>query len=485
MARAASSIPARSRRRRRFGLALLALAALPTFALALAAVDRIGVAPRLLGAYLERRAAGHAPWIEAIGRSAHALLLRLDRGDVLPHARLPRWAGARVAAGTAPAGRFVGVGSPRELLAALGAARPGDVITLAPGRYRFSGHALEAASAGTPAAPITVRADVLGTVTLEFELLEGFRVTAPYWRFESLSIRGVCASHDVCEHAFHVVGGAHHVVIRNNEVFDFNAHIKINGAGGRFPDHGRIEGNTLLNTAPRATRAPVTPIDLVAASHWHIEGNLIADFVRAGAATSYGAFAKGGGAGNRFLRNVVLCEWRLRGVPGSRVGLSFGGGGSDASGCRDGRCVVEHEDGLMAANLIASCSDEGVYVKRAARTRILHNTVLDTAGVYVRYPESSARVAGNLVDGAIRAREGAILEARDNVATALPWLYLGRHPVRDLFVDAETLDLRYRAPPLRVDLDAEVADLCGPPRVRSAAAGAFEDFAACTRQPAR
>ncbi|HXF46298.1 MAG TPA: right-handed parallel beta-helix repeat-containing protein [Burkholderiaceae bacterium] len=479
MAHASSTILGRPRRRRAFGLGLLALAALLAAWAVVAAVERIGVAPRLLGPYLERRASGHAPWIEAFGRSAHSLLLRLDRGDVLPHPHLPSWAGARVAGSPAPAGRFVGVATPQELQAVLASARPGDVITLAPGTYRFAGHALEASAPATAAAPISVRADVFGTVTLEFQLLEGFRVTAPYWRFENLRIRGTCTTHDACEHALHVVGGAHHVVIRNNELIDFNAHIKINGAGGRFPDHGRIEGNTLVNTAPRATRAPVTPIDLVAASNWHIEGNLIADFVRAGAATTYGAFAKGGGVANRFLRNVVLCEWRLRGAPGSRVGLSFGGGGSDAPGCRDGRCVVEHEDGLMAGNLIASCSDEGVYIKRAARTRVLHNTVLDTAGVYVRYPESTALVAGNLVDGPIRAREGAILDAQDNVATALPWLYLGRHPVRDLFVDAETLDLRFRSPPARVDAGVDAADLCAPQRLRPATVGAFEDFAVC------
>ncbi len=483
MARATTAIGPGTRRRRSLGLCLIALAGVIACVLAVEAIDRIGVAPRLLGPYLERRASGHAPWIETFGRWAHAQLVRLDRGEVLPNARLPSWAGAHVAAAAPASGRFVGVSTAQELQGALAAAAPGDAITLAPGTYRFTGLALEAARAGTEAAPIVVRADVLGTVTLEFELVEGFRVTAPHWRFENLSIRGACASHDVCEHAFHVVGGARHVVIRNNELRDFNAHIKINGAGGRFPDHGRIENNTLFNTAPRATRVPVTPIDLVAASHWHIEGNLIADFVRAGEATSYGAFAKGGGSGNRFVRNVVLCEWRLRGAPGSRVGLSFGGGGSDAKGCRDGRCITEHEDGLMAANLIASCSDEGIYIKRAPRTRVLHNTVLDTAGVYVRHAESSARVAGNLVDGPIRAREGAILEAHDNFATALLWLYLGRHPVRDLFVDAVALDLRFRTPPERTEPGTEAADLCGAARPRSAALGAFEDFAACTRRP--
>src|SRR5207249_4850273 len=106
--------------------------------------------------------------------------------------------------------------------------------------------------------------------------------------------RGVCGQQNNCEHAFHVVGGAHHVVIENNLVTDFNAHVKINGRAGLFPDNGRISNNTLINRSPRRTETPVTPIDLVAASNWSIEGNLIADFVKAGGDfTSYGAFAKG------------------------------------------------------------------------------------------------------------------------------------------------------------------------------------------------
>jgi parallel beta-helix repeat protein len=280
-----------------------------------------------------------------------------------------------------------------------------------------------------------------------------------------------------------VVGAAHHVEIRNNVVRDFHSHVKINGAGGRFPDDGRIAFNTLVNGAPRATDAPVTPIDLVAASGWTIEGNLIADFVKAGGdRTSYGAFAKGGGSGNRFIGNVVLCEHRLRGAPGRRIGLSFGGGGSDPKLCRDRRCVVEHDDGLIANNLIASCSDEGIYVNRAARTRLLHNTVLDTAGVVVRFPESAAHAAGNLIDGPLRSRDGAALDALDNRTQWLAASFVGLHPVRGMFADADALDLRWAGtPPRRAGAVEPATDLCGAQRAVPAAYGAFEDFRRCVQ----
>ena len=446
------------------------------------ALERIGVAPRLLGEYIERRASGHASWIESIGRTTNRVMQALDRGDTLPHPGLPEWVGARTVAPGASSGTTIMVVLPEQLRSAISNAQPGDVIVLGPGVYRFTGPALQTPRGGTEARPITVRAETFGTVTLEFDLLEGFLVTAPFWRFENLVVRGVCRTHADCEHAFHVVGDAHHVVITNNLVIDFNAHVKINGLDRRFPDNGRIAQNTLIDRAPRRTANPVTPIDLVAASNWSIEANLIADFVKAdGDFTSYGAFAKGAGHGNQFLRNVVICEQRLRALPGRRIGLSFGGGGSAPGGCRDRRCVVEHEDGLMADNLVASCSDEGIYVNRSPRSRLDHNTVLDTAGVYIRYPESSATVTANLVDGAIRAREGALLDAEENATTSLWSLYLGWHPVRRGFSDAGALDLRFRSPPMRVRTARSARDLCGAIRPDPASIGAFEDFAICLR----
>ncbi|HTT10405.1 MAG TPA: chondroitinase-B domain-containing protein [Burkholderiaceae bacterium] len=449
-------------------------------------LEGVGVAPRLVGQYVDRRASGHAAWIETIGRLTNRVMQAVDRGETLPRLDLPDWAGARAEAPAGPPGATTSVRRPEQLHAAMAAARPGDVIVLAPGIYRFAGTALETPRGGTEAQPITVRADTFGSVTLEFDLVEGFLVTTPFWRFENLVVRGVCARHIDCEHAFHVVGEAHHVVIQNNLVSDFNAHVKINGRDGRFPDHGRIARNTLVNGAPRRTVTPVTPIDLVAASNWTIEANLIADFVKAnGDFTSYGAFAKGAGHGNQFLRNVVICERRLRGAPGRRIGLSFGGGGSQPEACRDRKCVVEHDDGLMADNLIASCSDEGVYVKQSPRSRLEHNTVLDTAGVYVRYPESSATVTANLVDGAIRAREGALLYEQDNASTPLWSIYLGWHPLRKAFADADALDLQFRHPLPRVKELRSGRDLCGATTPDPALVGAFEDFAVCLRDAVR
>jgi parallel beta-helix repeat protein len=444
-----------------------------------------GVAPRALAPYVEKRSAGHNRFMYDSGQQIGAGLRTLDRGAGLP-LLLPALAvGAQAAVAEGKGGAIKEVDSNDALLRAMAVAVPGDVITIAPGTYHFN-HALTANRSGVAGVPITVRAARPGSVTVELATVEGFVVRAPHWRFENLTIRGVCRSDAMCEHAFHVVGAATHFAAVNNTILDFNAHFKINGArvnGGAspvFPDHGLIESNTLRNSAPRRTHHPVTPVDLVGASDWTIRGNLIADFIKAeGDRVSYGAFAKGGGARTLFERNAVWCEARLRSQPGQRVGLSLGGGGTEKPYCRDGKCVNEQQDGIVRDNLVASCSDVGIYLNSASNSRVEHNTLVDTTGIDVRYPASSATLEGNLVDGPIRSRDDGVLRLGDNRSTALGWSYVGRHPVRSLLRDWESGDYAWKDDAPRRDASVERPDLCGRKRAAAPAYGAFEDFTAC------
>jgi parallel beta-helix repeat protein len=443
-----------------------------------------GVTPRALAPYVLKRTSGHNDVIVGAGQLAASTLQRLDRGTVAPYTLSALTLGAQPEGPPAPVGNERLVASSDEARQAIAGASPGDIITFLPGEYAIRG-TVHANRPGSADAPIVVRAARPGTVTLALNAGEGFAVLAPYWRFENLTIRGACRSDSSCDHAFHIVGKAHHFVARNNTIRDFNAHFKINGARGAFPDHGLIESNTLSNTAPRRTTHPVTPIDLVAASGWTIRANLITDFVKAwGDRISYGAFAKGGAERTVFERNVVLCERALASQPGQRVGLSFGGGGTGKRYCRDGRCITEHDGGIMRANLVSGCSDVGIYLNSAANTQVLDNTLLDTAGVLVRFPESGATFEGNLVDGTLHSREGGVLRVGDNLSTAISWLYLGRHPQRALFADPARLDLRSQGGAPRRDGGAAASDLCGVARGGRQAYGAFEDFTRCLRRGA-
>ncbi len=497
----------RSRWLLRLVVAAIVLALAGAIAGALFLQER-GVTPRALAPYIDKRTSGHNNAILAAGRWSVATLMWMDRGAPGPRVAAFPAVGAGASIPGAGGERRI-VATSDEVRQAIAAAAPGDVITLLPGLYRFTyPGSINVNRPGLAAANIVLRAEQAGTVDIELNMVEGFIVSAPYWRFENLNIRGVCKLHDECEHAFHVTGAAHHFAALNNTIVDFNAHFKINGDKASFPDHGRIEGNTLRNDSVRATSKPVTLVDLVAASDWSIRRNLISDFVKGrGDGISYGAFAKGGGSRNVPLdeyvprggadsgkaakgggsrnvieQNVVLCESLLQGGTGQRVGLSLGGGGTGKAYCRDGKCITEQDQGIIRANLIASCSDDGIYLNNAAGSKVVHNTLVDTGGVQVRFAGSSADIEGNLVDGDIRARDGALLRLNDNLSTPISVLYTGYHAQRRLFADADAFDFRWKGePPRRQSAETQTPDLCGTTRPASPAYGAFEDIAACRK----
>ena len=448
--------------------------------------NRVDYAPRDLARYIVHRAEGHRA---VIVRATYYLSRYLDHVDRL--SRMESIVRIR-SVGAAPSesetadhfsGAYHQVNSMAGFLSAVSSASPGVIIELQPAIYRIDGYGIRITRPGLQNAPIIVRAKRLGQVVFESSAREAFKVSAPYWRFENLVVRGLCepAQDSDCEHAFHIVGDARRAVLRNNILVDFNAQIKINGEAGSFPDGGIIDRNTIYNTRPRETANPVTPIDLDAASGWEISGNLISDFIKMwGNGVSYGAFAKAAGTNNAFERNVVLCENKLQGVVGERVGVSLGGGGSSSDVRRDqGTSGLEQSNSRISDNLIAFCSDAGIYINRSASSLVEHNTLLDTSGILVRFPQSSVTLEQNIVDGLIANRDGASSTLANN-QTPLPLeIYLGVHPQRRLFLDPARLDLRWRESPPRGPSSDFQPDLCGTRRPLHPAIGSFEDFADC------
>ncbi len=364
--------------------------------------------------------------------------------------------------------------SPAELQAALLKAQPGQIIELAAGTHRFN-QKIRIGGAGLTASPITVRGAAAGTTVIQFNAVEGFLVNQPYWVFQDLVIRGVCKADDDCEHAFHIVGKAEHTTVRNNHIEDFNAHIKVNGFNGDWPDHGVLAYNTLTNTRPRATLRSVTPFDLVGASYWKVTDNLVSNFVKgAGNKVSFGIFMKGASEGGRIERNLVVCSRENISGAGVRVGISFGGGGTSPTAlCRDGNCAhFEHNGGLVANNIVAHCNDSGLDVNHSSLITLAHNTLINTGGIDLRRAPTQAQAYGNLHEGNVRARDGAVLRVNMDQPVRAP----------SVFENPDLLILKWRSPPENIpSLRGVPTDFCGQARADGTLPGAFSDISTCAQ----
>jgi hypothetical protein len=365
-----------------------------------------------------------------------------------------------------PVTRAVRARSVAEIEAAIDAAQPGTEIEIQPGTYDFSGVKIEVKRPGRRDLPIVVRSPAIGSVRLNFSLLEGFHVLAPYWVFENLVITGTCEADSRCEHAFHVVGDAVGVVIQNNWVANFNAAIKVNGIGGHFPDEGIIRYNAFLNDHPRKTDGPASTLDIVSASRWIVQRNLISDFGKAGGDfTSYGAFFKGAGEDNLFEQNLVLCEWQHHGQ--QRVGFSFGDGGTGQQFCRDGSCRFEHRGGVVRNNIIMNCPNgPGIHLNKSAETLVHNNALIATSGIEVQRPATGATIVNNIVDGSILIVDGAAVTTASNVMDQVGAEGSGTAS-RAIYLNPQGGDLRLKDREALaghgLPIEGEIFDLCGRP----------------------
>ncbi|MBS2017087.1 MAG: PE-PGRS family protein [Deltaproteobacteria bacterium] len=322
--------------------------------------------------------------------------------------------------GTASA-ETINVSNVAELRAALSSVKAGDQVVLASGTYAVSGANLSCAAAGTPTSPIVVRSATPLGAKLELSTVEGFVVTGPSWHFEGLDVKGTCASDSDCEHAFHVSGAATGFVLKNSRIVDFNAQLKVNASpgGAQIPHRGLVEGCELFDTHARATDNPITKLNIDTGDDWIVRANHLHDFHRANGAVTYGAFMKSGGRNGVFERNLVVCT-KDETTPGTHIGLSFGGGGTLPQFCAPAfdmgtACDVEHDGGTMRNNIVANCSDVGVYLNRAKNARIVHNTLVAASGIDFRFATTAGEARGNVLTGSIRNRDGATHVDADNL----------------------------------------------------------------------
>ncbi|MCP3141932.1 chondroitinase-B domain-containing protein [Pyxidicoccus xibeiensis] len=357
-----------------------------------------------------------------------------------------------------------------QLQSALASAQAGDEIVLADGTYDVSQN-LSCSAEGTAAQPIVVRAANRHAARIRFNATEGFKVSGRYWTFDGLDIEGVCAQDSTCEHAFHVTGHAENFTLRNSRVRNFNAQLKSNAVrntSGVYeqPHRGLIEHNEVYDTRARNTGNPVTKLNIDSGDDWVVRDNYLHDFAKAGG-ISYGAFMKSGGRRGLFERNLVICT---KDAPAgdTRIGLSFGGGGTGNAFCAPAfdanvPCDPEHSDGVLRNNVIINCSDVAIYLNKATRTQVLFNTLIATTGVDFRYASSTGEAHGNVLSSVIRRRDSGSFTAGTNLVevTSATWSTWYQAPLAgDLRIKGSVSQL-IGAAAARASV---TGDYCGRPR---------------------
>ncbi len=301
-----------------------------------------------------------------------------------------------------------------ELKNALMSVAAGGTIIIAPGDYFMKGKRISIGNAGSKNKKITVKGSILGDVVIHFTGAEGFYIDQPYWQFKNLHIVGACFKAEQCEHAFHVVGNGHHLLLNNNVMQDFNAAIKVNGFRGLYPDNGKVIKNTIFNTSTRQTSRPVTPFDLVGSDNWLVSGNYVFDFHKTGGnKVSYGLFMKGNSRNGVIEKNVLQCNKYLT-SDSIAVPLSFGGGGTPDK-IKRYKEKYEHQYGVIRNNIVFDCpTDVAIYMNKATNSTINNNLLLAHSGIDIRFDESDVSVVNNILCGKIKERNGGKVSASTN-----------------------------------------------------------------------
>ncbi|WP_234043644.1 right-handed parallel beta-helix repeat-containing protein [Luteolibacter yonseiensis] len=306
--------------------------------------------------------------------------------------------------------RVVDVSDINGLIKACQEAQRGDEIIIAPGTYTLTERTR--ISIVKRPGPVTVRG---GLGKAAETVIEGqgqddesvntlFDVTdSPGWTFQDFTTR------DTFYHGFKFNGGSSGCSLRNVTMRN-HGEAGVKGTSDpdspAHPDHLVIENCDIgFTRSEGGTRGVVEGVDGVAVKGWIIRGCRFVNIQKNGG-PAYAVFTKGNSM------ETVIENNRFENC---FIGASFGGGGTGAAYFRDGDSAIEHRGGAIRKNVFIGCTDAAIYINKGADCDIEGNSMLDCVShIQVRFPQSSARIAGNRVrsnsqEPLIRTRDGAVI----------------------------------------------------------------------------
>jgi len=117
-----------------------------------------------------------------------------------------------------------------------------------------------------------------------------------------------------------------------------------------------------------------------------------------------------------YENNLIACELAIPADQGTRIGLSFGGGGMGKTMFRNNNCCTEHVNGTIRNNIIINCShDVGIYINASRGIEIYNNLMFNSMGIDVRFRNGKAKIYNNILSGRIKARDGGSYTEQNNL----------------------------------------------------------------------
>lgn len=243
---------------------------------------------------------------------------------------------------------------------------------------------------------------------------------SPHGTIADLTLR------DIKEHGVIANPGAHDLLFHGLKMVDIgDQFIKSNPAGfAQGNDRGTVAYSVFEYTVDEAgagARANYTNgVDVHGGDGWRIHHNLFRNFLhRPGAGIAGPAVLMWNGSSNTIVEGNTF----LNSSRGVSLGLTNNSSGFDHQGGTI-RNNVFYQDGNLSNSF-----DVAVFVGDSPGTGVYHNTVL-TNGTYpnaieYRFPSTTGTdIKNNLLDAAIRARNGASGTAVSNVTDATSSLFV-------------------------------------------------------------
>lgn len=304
------------------------------------------------------------------------------------------------------------------LAATISGAATGTTILLASGTYAIPGSGLTFNTSG-----VTLRSEsgnpsdvILDGSTTTPEVL---RVTA-----NDITIAEVTVTNAV-DHLIHVYPGGNtgisgFVFYRVRFIDGAEQFLKVNPSGSAYPDNGTVECSyfELTDTGrPRVERNPggcyTGGIDVHGGRGWQVRGNTFKDIYCAGEGLAEHAVHFWTGSRETVVENNVILNCAR--------GIGFGLGETTTGRTYSDNPYpaitnVGHFDGLIRNNFIwanHAYFDTGIGLEQSPGTKVLHNTVVSTAGaaffssIDYRFAGSSGVLVRNNLTRRITVRDGA------------------------------------------------------------------------------